>query len=129
MIWGKYPMQCLKIIFFLFQYADRTYPMLILGSLMFIPGFYHVRIAYYAWKGYRGYSFDDIPDFDWQYHQKIVMRRNLPLFYFKIRKSQKYAKVWAPGIHGMAVWKRLVVKKSTSLSQWTLHTSFILFFF
>ncbi|XP_058961856.2 transmembrane protein 230-like [Pocillopora verrucosa] len=46
------------------KYADRTYPLLILGSLMFIPGFYHVRIAYYAWKGYRGYSFEDIPDFD-----------------------------------------------------------------
>lgn len=52
-------------VFFLSQYADRTYPLLILGSLMFIPGFYHVRIAYYAWKGYRGYSFEDIPDFDW----------------------------------------------------------------
>ena len=51
--------------FFFQQYADRTYPLLILGSLMFIPGFYHVRIAYYAWKGYRGYSFEDIPDFDW----------------------------------------------------------------
>lgn len=50
--------------FFFQQYADRTYPLLILGSLMFIPGFYHVRIAYYAWKGYRGYSFEDIPDFD-----------------------------------------------------------------
>ncbi|KAK3743712.1 hypothetical protein QZH41_012397, partial [Actinostola sp. cb2023] len=46
------------------QYADRTYPLLIIGSLMFIPGFYHVRLAYCAWKGYRGYSFDDIPDFD-----------------------------------------------------------------
>ncbi|EDO37093.1 predicted protein [Nematostella vectensis] len=46
------------------KYADRTYPMLILGSIMFIPGFYHVRLAYYAWKGYRGYSFEDIPDFD-----------------------------------------------------------------
>ncbi|XP_068745362.1 transmembrane protein 230-like [Montipora capricornis] len=46
------------------KYADRTYPLLILGSLMFIPGFYHVRIAYYAWKGYRGYSFEDIPNFD-----------------------------------------------------------------
>ena len=52
-------------LFFFQQYADRTYPLLILGSLMFIPGFYHVRIAYYAWKGYRGYSFEDIPDFDW----------------------------------------------------------------
>jgi len=46
------------------QYADRTYPMLILGSLLFIPGFYHVRIAYYAWKGYKGYSYEDIPDFE-----------------------------------------------------------------
>ncbi|XP_031562262.1 transmembrane protein 230-like [Actinia tenebrosa] len=46
------------------KYADRTYPLLILGSLMFIPGFYHVRLAYYAWKGYKGYSYDDIPDFD-----------------------------------------------------------------
>eukprot|EP00112_Aurelia_sp_Birch-Aquarium-sp1_P006597 Seg1724.10 transcript_id=Seg1724.10/GoldUCD/mRNA.D3Y31 product="hypothetical protein" protein_id=Seg1724.10/GoldUCD/D3Y31 len=46
------------------EYADRTYPMLILGSLLFIPGFYHVRIAYYAWRGYRGYSYEDIPAFD-----------------------------------------------------------------
>ena len=36
-----------------------------LGFLMFIPGFYHVRIAYYAFKEYPGYSFDDIPDFNW----------------------------------------------------------------
>ncbi|ETE68109.1 hypothetical protein L345_06094, partial [Ophiophagus hannah] len=27
-------------------------------------GFYHLRIAYFASKGYRGYSYDDIPDFD-----------------------------------------------------------------
>ncbi|GAB6022467.1 hypothetical protein CHUAL_006578 [Chamberlinius hualienensis] len=46
------------------KYSDRTWPVLILGSLMFIPGAYHVRIAYYAFKGYKGYSFDDIPDFD-----------------------------------------------------------------
>ena len=32
---------------------------------MFIPGAYHVRIAYYAYKGYDGYSYDDIPEFDW----------------------------------------------------------------
>jgi hypothetical protein len=31
---------------------------------MFIPGAYHVRIAYYAFKGYIGYSFEDIPEFD-----------------------------------------------------------------
>ena len=36
-----------------------------LGFLMFIPGFYHIRIAYYAYHQYDGYNFDDIPDFDW----------------------------------------------------------------
>ncbi|KAH3788614.1 transmembrane protein 230-like [Dreissena polymorpha] len=46
------------------KYGDRTWPVLILGSIMFIPGFYHVRIAYYAYKGYVGYSYDDIPEFD-----------------------------------------------------------------
>lgn len=46
------------------KYSDRTWPVLILGIIMFIPGAYHVRIAYYAFKGYKGYSFDDIPDFD-----------------------------------------------------------------
>ncbi|XP_014780029.1 transmembrane protein 230 isoform X2 [Octopus bimaculoides] len=46
------------------EYSDRTWPLLILGALMFIPGSYHVMIAYYAYKGYEGYSFEDIPDFD-----------------------------------------------------------------
>ncbi|MBN3297053.1 transmembrane protein 230 [Amia ocellicauda] len=43
---------------------NRTLPVLIIGILVFLPGFYHLRIAYYASKGYRGYSYDDIPDFD-----------------------------------------------------------------
>ncbi|XP_024154451.1 transmembrane protein 230 isoform X2 [Oryzias melastigma] len=42
---------------------DRTIPVIIIGVLVFLPGFYHLRIAYYAAKGYRGYSYDDIPDF------------------------------------------------------------------
>lgn len=46
------------------QHSDRTVPVLIIGILVFLPGFYHLRIAYYASKGYRGYSYDDIPDFD-----------------------------------------------------------------
>uniref|UniRef100_A0AAR2IX26 Transmembrane protein 230 n=2 Tax=Pygocentrus nattereri TaxID=42514 RepID=A0AAR2IX26_PYGNA len=45
-------------------HRDRTIPVLIIGILIFLPGFYHLRIAYYASKGYRGYSYDDIPDFD-----------------------------------------------------------------
>lgn len=44
--------------------ADRTWAVLILGVLMFIPGAYHVRIAYYAYKGYEGYSYDDIPEYE-----------------------------------------------------------------
>ncbi|XP_053427923.1 transmembrane protein 230-like [Nycticebus coucang] len=44
--------------------ADRTVLVLIIGILVFLPGFYHLRIAYYASKGYRGYSYNDIPDFD-----------------------------------------------------------------
>ncbi|KAG1326893.1 transmembrane protein [Cocos nucifera] len=34
----------------------------ILGSILFIPGFYYTRIAYYAYKGYKGFSFANIPD-------------------------------------------------------------------
>ncbi|XP_067289266.1 transmembrane protein 230a [Pseudorasbora parva] len=45
-------------------HPDRTVPVIIIGVLIFLPGFYHLRIAYYASKGYRGYSYDDIPDFD-----------------------------------------------------------------
>ncbi|KAG9450372.1 hypothetical protein H6P81_010337 [Aristolochia fimbriata] len=33
----------------------------ILGSMLFIPGFYYTRIAYYAYKGYKGFSFSNIP--------------------------------------------------------------------
>jgi hypothetical protein len=33
----------------------------VLGVVMFIPGFYYTRIAYYAYKGYQGFSFANIP--------------------------------------------------------------------
>ncbi|KAI5674088.1 hypothetical protein M9H77_14452 [Catharanthus roseus] len=33
----------------------------ILGGILFIPGFYYTRIAYYAYKGYKGFSFSNIP--------------------------------------------------------------------
>lgn len=51
-------------VLFHLQHRERTIPVLIIGILVFIPGFYHLRIAYYAYKGYSGYSYDDIPDFD-----------------------------------------------------------------
>ncbi|PIA40911.1 hypothetical protein AQUCO_02400168v1 [Aquilegia coerulea] len=33
----------------------------VLGGILFIPGFYYTRIAYYAYKGYKGFSFSNIP--------------------------------------------------------------------
>ncbi|KAF7080849.1 hypothetical protein CFC21_084852 [Triticum aestivum] len=33
----------------------------VLGVVIFIPGFYYTRIAYYAYKGYQGFSFANIP--------------------------------------------------------------------
>lgn len=45
-------------------HSDRTFPVLIIGILVFLPGIYHLRIAYYASRGYAGFSYDDIPDFD-----------------------------------------------------------------
>ncbi|VDM40181.1 unnamed protein product [Toxocara canis] len=44
--------------------ADRVWPIFALGLIMFVPGAYHVRIAYHAFRGDSGFSFDDIPDFD-----------------------------------------------------------------
>eukprot|EP00730_Choanoeca_flexa_P010713 TRINITY_DN20824_c0_g1_i1.p1 TRINITY_DN20824_c0_g1~~TRINITY_DN20824_c0_g1_i1.p1 ORF type:complete len:119 (+),score=3.93 TRINITY_DN20824_c0_g1_i1:86-442(+) len=43
---------------------DRWLSMIILGSLMFIPGSYHTFIAVQTWRGIPGYDFDDIPHYD-----------------------------------------------------------------
>ncbi|KAA8522727.1 hypothetical protein F0562_009111 [Nyssa sinensis] len=43
--------------------GDRAHGLFftILGGMLFIPGFYYTRIAYYAYKGYKGFSFSNIP--------------------------------------------------------------------
>nr|CAH0103040.1 unnamed protein product [Daphnia galeata] len=46
------------------KYGDRTWPLIIIGLIMFIPGVYHVRIAFLAYTGYEGFSFEDIPEFN-----------------------------------------------------------------
>ncbi|KOB79036.1 UPF0414 transmembrane protein-like protein [Operophtera brumata] len=46
------------------KYSDRLWPMIVLGGIMFLPGAYHIRIAYYAYKEYPGFSFNDIPELD-----------------------------------------------------------------
>lgn len=39
---------------------DVPTALLVLGLLMFVPGFYHVRIAYWAYQECPGYTFDDL---------------------------------------------------------------------
>ena len=46
------------------NYGDRATPLLVIGGICFLPGLYHVRIAYYAAKGYHGYSYADIAGYD-----------------------------------------------------------------
>lgn len=46
------------------KYSDRTWPVLVLGCITFIPGAYHFRIAVWAYFKYPGYSFDDIPSYN-----------------------------------------------------------------
>lgn len=43
--------------------GDRAHGLFfaILGGILFLPGFYYTRIAYYAYKGYKGFSFANIP--------------------------------------------------------------------
>lgn len=42
---------------------SRATPLMVIGSIIFIPGAYNVRTVYYAWRGYRGYSYSDIAGF------------------------------------------------------------------
>ncbi|XP_008483094.1 transmembrane protein 230 [Diaphorina citri] len=46
------------------EYEDRFWPFLILGVIMFLPGAYHLFVAFAAYKNIPGYSFSSIPDFD-----------------------------------------------------------------
>ncbi|CAM6042908.1 unnamed protein product [Sphagnum compactum] len=41
--------------------SSLAYGLLVLGVLLFLPGFYETRIAYYSWRGYKGYSYSRIP--------------------------------------------------------------------
>lgn len=43
---------------------DNAYPLLTLGLLTFVPGFYATRIAVWSYFGYPDFSFDDLPGFD-----------------------------------------------------------------
>ncbi|KAL5559641.1 hypothetical protein UlMin_035852 [Ulmus minor] len=42
---------------------SQAYGLFALGILTFLPGFYETRIAYYSWRGAKGYRFASIPDY------------------------------------------------------------------
>lgn len=42
--------------------GGQAWGFLAIGCLIFLPGFYETRIAYYAWRRARGYSYAHIPE-------------------------------------------------------------------
>ncbi|XDB53655.1 hypothetical protein ABFV05_007271 [Capra hircus] len=44
--------------------TNRAFPVLTVGILVFLPGFYYLIVAYRAYRGCPGCSFHDLPDFD-----------------------------------------------------------------
>jgi hypothetical protein len=42
--------------------GNGSIPFFIAGCFTFVPGFYHLRIAYYAWYRREGFEFAEIPD-------------------------------------------------------------------
>ncbi|KAH8506530.1 hypothetical protein Peur_044270 [Populus x canadensis] len=58
----------LSISFFIFTghmggEKSQAYGLLALGIITFMPGFYETRIAYYSWRGAKGYQFASIPKY------------------------------------------------------------------
>ncbi|KAJ7539468.1 hypothetical protein O6H91_11G094600 [Diphasiastrum complanatum] len=41
--------------------SSQAFGFLVLGILLFLPGFYETRIAYYSWRGFKGYTYSRIP--------------------------------------------------------------------
>ena len=44
--------------------GDRGFSMILLGSLMFIPGSYASAVLYGAYRGWDGYDYSQIPSYD-----------------------------------------------------------------
>ncbi|XP_059797959.1 transmembrane protein 230-like [Balaenoptera ricei] len=44
--------------------ANRAFPVLTVGVLVFLPRFYHPLVAHGAYRGCQGYSYRDFPDCD-----------------------------------------------------------------
>ncbi|CEP03439.1 Transmembrane protein 230 [Plasmodiophora brassicae] len=44
--------------------GERVYTLLILGSVLMIPGGYQSYVLYHSWRGTPGFSFDQVPSYD-----------------------------------------------------------------
>jgi len=42
----------------------QEFALISLGGITFLPGMYTTVVAYRAWRGHPGFSFDAIPDFE-----------------------------------------------------------------
>ncbi|MCO5609621.1 hypothetical protein L7F22_063851 [Adiantum nelumboides] len=57
---------CLVLSYLIFSGhmdSSQVYGFLTIGLLVFIPGFYETRIAYYSMRGARGYKYSQIPEY------------------------------------------------------------------
>eukprot|EP00897_Mesotaenium_endlicherianum_P007785 jgi/Mesen1/7034/ME000366S06234 len=64
---------CLGVLFLVVAYlmltghmggdSSQGWGFFTLGCLIFLPGFYETRIAYYSWRGMIGYSYNNIPQY------------------------------------------------------------------
>ncbi len=47
-----------------------SYEFFLLGSIMFIPGSYHSFLAFQAFRGVEGFSFDEVAIFDEDFNKR-----------------------------------------------------------
>jgi hypothetical protein len=52
----------IKLGFIAVDYEDRGIPLIILGSICFLPGFYHLIILIQIWRGKEGFTYNLLPE-------------------------------------------------------------------
>lgn len=52
----------IKLGYIAVDYGDRGIPLIILGSICFLPGAYHFVILIQIWRGKDGYSYNLLPE-------------------------------------------------------------------
>ena len=55
---------------FLEEGLSNSYEFFLLGAIMFIPGSYHTFLAFQAFRGIEGYTFDEVSVFDEDFNKR-----------------------------------------------------------